>query len=101
MTYSSFLAQILTELYNTTMGNNWVQSAGWLKYVTLSCEWYGITCDKDTGNITIINLQENGLQGSIPINISGLLSLEGLNLSLNQLMKNIPTEFGLLKDLKA
>jgi hypothetical protein len=43
----------------------WFSSRGWLGTATDVCEWYGLTCD-ETGRVTMIQLDTNGLTGYLP-----------------------------------
>ena len=53
---------------------------------------YGISLDGD-GNISAINLSNNNLTGSIPLEIGDLVYLTSLDLSNNNLIGSIPSSF--------
>jgi len=62
----------LATLFYATQGNGWTTSSSWLSQ-TNECSWYttanaGSVCDSN-GNIIVINLQNNHLQGSIPMEL--------------------------------
>ncbi len=86
----------LADLYNATNGPNWTNKTGWLTDCNL-CGWYGIGCTN--GRVTTLNLVNNGLQGSIPMSLSGLTNLSALSLALNQLSGTIPANLGNLTNL--
>jgi len=68
------------------------------------CDWFGITCNGN-GEITKIDIRENGLTGSLPMFIKELVSLssslEVLRFSKNALSSTIPTEIGQLSNLQS
>lgn len=61
-------------------------------------EWLGITCDGN-GNITVINFQKMGLNGTISPDFAKLPALQKLLLSNNKLTGNIPSELTSLAHL--
>ncbi|KAJ6816713.1 receptor protein kinase TMK1-like [Iris pallida] len=64
-------------------------------------DWLGITCD-DAGNVTVVNFQKLGLNGSVPAALGSIPSLEKVLLGGNNLTGTIPdvlTELGSLKEL--
>lgn len=60
--------------------------------------WMGITCDG--GNITVVNFQKMGLNGTISPNYSSITSLQKLILANNFLTGTIPDELTLLPNLR-
>ncbi|KAM3377100.1 receptor protein kinase TMK1 [Capsicum galapagoense] len=60
--------------------------------------WMGITCDG--GNITVLNFQKMGLNGTISPSYSSIKSLQKLILANNFLTGTIPNELTLLPNLK-
>lgn len=86
----------LVDLYNSTGGPNWFNSTNWLTSAPVS-NWFGVTV---TGNrVTDLNLENNGLVGTLPASIGSLTNLAFLNLNVNQLSGTIPTEIGNLINL--
>ncbi|NNF33244.1 MAG: hypothetical protein HKN68_04000, partial [Saprospiraceae bacterium] len=105
----------LMDIYNATSGENWNNNDNWGSDCDI-CDWYGISCDVN-GNVTGINLYNNGLSGSlpdvffslpflenfdvyncdlngpIPATLSSLNNLRHLNLSRNRFTGDIPREF--------
>jgi len=97
----------LVDLYNQTSGSTWTNNAGWL---TSASNWFGITIDGvqyDTngnvlvqGHVTSIELDTNGVIGSLPPSLGNLtgierLSIEGSNTltATNGLSGTIPDIF--------
>ena len=69
----------LVAFYNATSGANWADNTGWLTNAPLG-QWYGVTTD-DSGRVTELILNDNGLSGSIPAVLGNLSSLKVLNLA--------------------
>ena len=65
----------LKEFYDFSKGTEWTRSLNWIKPHIRHCDWDGITCD-DANNSIKLELQSNGLSGSLTQNISKLRSLE-------------------------
>ena len=89
--------EILVELYNATDGPNWIHDDNWLTDAPLG-EWHGVTTDAG-GRVTVLNIDDNGLSGSIPPELGNLSNLETLRLRLNELTGSIPAELGNLSNL--
>ncbi|WCJ27629.1 Leucine-rich repeat protein kinase family protein [Euphorbia peplus] len=53
------------------------------------CDWKGIQCN--SGSVTSINLNNQGLSGNLPTEISSLTSLKTLSLQNNHLSGSIPS----------
>ena len=88
----------LVALYSGTDGPNWTNATNWTSAKTLD-QWYGVTTD-GSGRVTGLSLNENDLQGTIPVELGQLTNLDSLNLSGNQLTGNVPQELGQLTNLK-
>ena len=88
----------LTALYNATDGDNWEENDNWLTDAPLSA-WYGVTTD-DSGRITQLTLEGNGLSGAIPPELASLTHLQLLELVGNKLTGDIPPELGNLSNLR-
>jgi Leucine-rich repeat (LRR) protein len=89
--------EALVALYNSTDGAHWKDSSGWLQTNT-PCSWYGVTCT--LGYVSVLNLLENQLSGTIPSQLGNLTSLMELEVEANQLSGPIPSELGNLTDLR-
>jgi hypothetical protein len=74
---------------------SWRNRNGWLETNT-PCQWYGISCAD--GHISGININDNGLIGTIPPEISNLSNLSQLSFWDNQLT-SLPAEIGNLSNL--
>lgn len=73
--------EILTRLYQSTGGEQWIHQNNWCTDKPLS-EWYGVTVDKD-GKVVKLVLQKAGLQGDLVL--GGLTKLETFYFNDNQL----------------
>ena len=83
---------VLVALYDATNGDNWTNNDNWCTDVPLS-EWYGVTMDYYNEKVTLLNLNDNNLSGTIPEEIENL-DLSTLNLSNNQLTGEMPASIG-------
>lgn len=90
---------VLATLFYSTDGPDWVNSDGWISDSN-ECTWFSYTelCD-GSGNLLQVDLRENSLLGTLPVELSWLESLEKLNLKDNSLYGQIPREFGEFKSL--
>ena len=89
--------EALVALYNGAGGPNWRTQTNWLVTLTPS-NWYGVSVSGS--HVISLNLYDNQLAGTIPVEIGGLTSLQTLNLSYNQLTGSIPAEVGSLSSLQ-
>ncbi|CAL9152826.1 unnamed protein product, partial [Musa hybrid cultivar] len=64
------------------------------------CQWRGVSCD-GPGRVTVLDLSELGLSGSISPAIGNLTNLQFLNLSHNHLQGKLPPEFSNLVYLES
>ena len=71
----------LEALYNATDGTNWTTSTNWTSDATLSA-WHGVTTDSD-GRVTELELDGNGLSGTLPAELGDLTELASLRLNGN------------------
>lgn len=88
--------EALVAIYEATGGENWENREGWLEDADV-CGWEGITCDDD-GQVSKIDLVENGLEGDLPPEIGNLSNLQELILGGNKL-RSLPAELGNLANL--
>jgi len=72
---------ILSELFQDCGGPNWLRRDFWDTDAPY-CSWFGVGCD-DSGQVKLLNLQNNNLIGAIPSSIFELPHLEVLILSGN------------------
>ena len=71
----------LQALYDATNGANWTDKTNWGTAEALST-WHGVTTNGD-GRVTRLELQENGLNGTLPTELENLTHLESLLLDRN------------------
>lgn len=88
----------LSDLYNATDGSNWRDHSYWLTNLPTSM-WYGVTTNL-RGQVTRLNLRENGLRGRIPVSLANLKSLTHLDLGENRLRGPLPQELERLSCLQ-
>ncbi len=93
--------QTLVALYESTQGHSWSNRTGWKKTGhgpdASECTWYGITCDS-APHVTQIELLNNNLIGQLP-DLSGLTELTLLNVGDNKLTGSLPTSVSVLSHL--
>jgi Leucine-rich repeat (LRR) protein len=104
---SSVERDTLIVLYNATDGDNWTDNSGW-KTPPLDSDgfampgtesnWFGITVA--SSQVKMIDLNGNGLSGTIPSELGSLSKLESLALADNQLTGSIPADLGNLSELE-
>jgi hypothetical protein len=91
---------VLAVLFFVTNVDSWYQSDDWLSF-TDECTWFskaaGSICDNN-GLLMTLDLKDNGLEGTLPLQISLLPSLRTLNLQNNRLEGIIPQELSLLSN---
>jgi len=86
----------LIALYNSTDGPNWTNTWD----LTLPIEfWHGVITNQ-FGCVSVLDLRENELAGTIPSDIGNLTDLQELELDRNQLNGTIPTDIGNLTNLQ-
>ena len=92
--------QALVALYESTGGEGWSESAGWLKDVN-PCHWAFVVCTYNPGsvaapryNVTRLNLNWNNLSGPLPAELGNLENLLFLYLNGNQFSGPLPPELG-------
>lgn len=93
--YADSLA--LVAFYNATDGPNWINNTNWLSGSIKN--WFGITLTPDGCNITAIELNNNNLSGSLPIEIGSFPELKTLKLNNNQFTGTIPSIIKQLSNL--
>ncbi len=79
-------------LHHATQPTLWTESHGWKRKGVPECLWYGVTCDPDTNMVVRINLRNNGLQGTIPPEVSLIPQLAVFNVNANiELTGRVPS----------
>ena len=90
--------EALAGFYAAAGGPNWTNNAGWLTEAPVS-EWYGVTTAAD-GRVVTLDLQGNGLSGTISDELQALLDLNRLDFRGNRLGGGLPGEMGKLGALE-
>eukprot|EP01113_Clastostelium_recurvatum_P045818 TRINITY_DN7935_c0_g1_i1.p1 TRINITY_DN7935_c0_g1~~TRINITY_DN7935_c0_g1_i1.p1 ORF type:complete len:785 (-),score=104.93 TRINITY_DN7935_c0_g1_i1:14-2368(-) len=84
----------LQNFYDSTGGSAWKNSTNW-KSGTDYCTWYGISClDTITPSVAVVTsliLDDNNVQGTLPLSISSLTSLQTLSFSSNNITGSLPS----------
>jgi len=88
----------LRALYNATDGDNWINNTGWEILIEQNLgddcnlgSLYGVTLNEEA-RVSKIDLRDNNLEGSIPVEFALLSKLDILILKNNSLTGNIPNE---------
>ncbi|MEO1096717.1 MAG: PKD domain-containing protein, partial [Bacteroidota bacterium] len=89
----------LVDLYNATNGANWTNNTNWLQGNTCTdfANWYGVTVEN--GDVTVIQLTSNNLDGTLPLSIFNLTELRTFDIVNNSVFGSIPSEFAQLDKL--
>lgn len=89
----------LIDIYNALDGDHWSININWCSDEPLRY-WYGVRTDSK-GRVIRLNLEANGLKGTIPESIGNLVYLTYLNLGSNfdAITGPIPESFGNLVNL--
>ncbi|KAL9178316.1 hypothetical protein ACHAXT_001744 [Thalassiosira profunda] len=100
----------LAVLYYATGGEEWTNQYGYLDSDKHECEWGGgeqlnngwksLDCADGDGRVTLINLWQNNLRGTLPVELASLSgSLTAIDLLTNQIEGTIPEELFRMKKL--
>jgi Leucine-rich repeat (LRR) protein len=73
---------VLVDIYNTMNGPNWAQHINWFTGPVAS--WNGVTVA--AGHVTMLDLSNDGLTGSLPSQVTTLDSLSSLNILFNDIV---------------
>ena len=87
----------LVALYDATDGANWTTGTNWTSDEALS-SWHGVTTNGD-GRVTALDLDDNGLGGTLPAALGDLRELQQLDLGDNALTGALPAELTNLSKL--
>lgn len=92
----------LGRLYRATNGPDWTDNTNWLTDAPTE-EWYGVVAldlpYPGPAPVGILNLNNNNLGGSLPMDVGQLWTLEELNLGSNRISGEIPATIGKLEYL--
>jgi Leucine-rich repeat (LRR) protein len=95
----------LVDLFNSTGGTDWKDNRGWLD--PGAADWNGVEVTNlqfaangnfllNSGNVSGLDLETNGLAGNLPSSLGDLTALQSLSLAGNQLQGPIPPIFSSL-----
>ena len=84
--------EALIALYNSTGGSGWTNNLNWNSELDLGM-WYGVKLDVND-RVAWLELPENNLRGTVPVQLATLTELHFLDLSDNQLSGAIPPKLG-------
>lgn len=87
----------LARLYEATGGPEWTDDTNWLTDAPVG-EWHGITADSK-GRVVKLDLYDNNLGGTIPMELGQLTYIEDLNFNSNGISGEIPAAIGQLENL--
>jgi hypothetical protein len=87
---------VLVALYTQADGANWTHADAWNGDPGTECTWYGIECDASESHITVIDLRNNGLTGTLP-DITRLTELVHFDVSGNALGGSLSSIAGMRK----
>ena len=79
----------LVALYEATNGLGWTFSNGWLDEDESLDQWYGVNTDS-IGRVSSLDLNSNGLSGSVPDALGMLANMKKLKLGNNALSGRLP-----------
>ena len=69
----------LIALYNAMDGDHWLNNTNWCSDKPLS-EWYGVGTEPESNRVDRLDLSQNGLNGSLPAEITNLKKLRTLRI---------------------
>eukprot|EP00735_Rhodelphis_limneticus_P015065 TRINITY_DN9215_c0_g1::TRINITY_DN9215_c0_g1_i1::g.13235::m.13235 TRINITY_DN9215_c0_g1::TRINITY_DN9215_c0_g1_i1::g.13235 ORF type:complete len:746 (+),score=59.66,sp/Q9SGP2/HSL1_ARATH/30.05/5e-44,sp/Q9SGP2/HSL1_ARATH/25.39/3e-13,sp/Q9SGP2/HSL1_ARATH/30.10/3e-12,sp/Q9SGP2/HSL1_ARATH/27.62/1e-10,LRR_1/PF00560.28/3.9e+02,LRR_1/PF00560.28/1.1,LRR_1/PF00560.28/44,LRR_1/PF00560.28/8.1,LRR_1/PF00560.28/0.012,LRR_1/PF00560.28/3.4,LRR_1/PF00560.28/25,LRR_1/PF00560.28/13,LRR_1/PF00560.28/0.0079,LRR_1/PF005 len=79
---------LLRLLYESTNGDSWKISTNWLNSSVSPCDWFGVICNGS--EVSQLDLSNNSLSGTLPVELFMLQSLTVTRLSHNSLTGTIP-----------
>jgi hypothetical protein len=79
-------------LFESTVGNSslWLNAQNWLSTSASICTWFGVTCYPDSCQVQLLNLFQNGLSGTIPVEIGRFSAILSIVLTQNSLIGTLP-----------
>ena len=80
--------EVLRLFHRATDGAAWANSDGWLGDALLG-DWFGVDTDS-IGRVTVLDLPENGLSGTLPESLGDLAALTRLDVTGNDLDGRLP-----------
>ncbi|TAE21482.1 MAG: hypothetical protein EAZ92_16940 [Candidatus Kapaibacterium sp.] len=88
----------LVQLFNTTLGSEWVRQSGWLRAGVSVRDWQGIVIEN--GRVVRLHLDSAGLHGELPASIGRLTALKSISARANALSGAFPQSLLLLPALE-
>ncbi len=76
-------------MFQSTGGDDWTESDGWLDSLAVLEEWHGVEADS-LGFVVSLDLASNGLSGQLPANLGSLENMTALQISDNALTGRLP-----------
>jgi Leucine rich repeat len=86
----------LATLYYSTGGDSWRTRSGWLEKDVHECLWQGVTCANVTFNAVSYCKDQQGVLREVSDNILNVTEVERIDLSGNGLNGSLPDELSLL-----
>ncbi|KAL3920144.1 MAG: hypothetical protein SGILL_003411 [Bacillariaceae sp.] len=93
---------LATLYYSTGAERRWIKNFGWLSDED-ECEWFSMETEIPVcgeNGFKVLSLSNNGLRGTLPLEISLLSSLELLQINQNVVTGFLPTTLGALEKLR-
>lgn len=90
--------EALGKLFLSTSGPEWVDFSNWWATIEVD-KWFGVIVQDN--HVTVLDLEENNLEGELATELSNLSQLRFLYLSKNSITGTIPESYGNLSNLKA
>mmetsp|Transcript_11615 Transcript_11615/g.16387 ORF Transcript_11615/g.16387 Transcript_11615/m.16387 type:complete len:863 (+) Transcript_11615:215-2803(+) len=81
----------LAAMYYSLNGRDWTNNNGWLNHSKSICDWYGVRCNLFMDKVFSLDLKNNNMDGSFPMEISRLTKLRFLNLESNLITGSLPS----------
>ncbi|CAN0113723.1 unnamed protein product [Ectocarpus sp. 6 AP-2014] len=88
----------LVALFHATGGDNWTRKSNWCTSAKLGT-WKGVKVNEE-GRVVELDLSDNNLRGTIPVELGKLGALRNLSLAWNKLSGPIPPDLGNLSSLE-
>ena len=77
----------------------WFEDDSWLSTVVHVCEWKGVDCDDSNTAILSLDLAENGMSGTLPVELKLLKYLQTLSFPGNSIGGSLPPDYSILYEL--